>query len=192
MTNLTLHLVSSIDGFIATEDGDAAPGAQWDEEMQQSYVDDFTAAEGIVFGRKTYDAYYGHWSRVGRGELPASTDLEQAWTQRMVAMHKYVISNTLENPGDDTTVIAGDVTARIREVKEQQSGDLLLICGPELFAQLSAEQLIDAYLLYTSPLALCKGIHLFRDVLDPIQVRPERTVTFSSGMILHHYRPTQG
>jgi hypothetical protein len=32
MTKLSLHLVMTIDGFIATEDGDAAPGAQWDRE----------------------------------------------------------------------------------------------------------------------------------------------------------------
>jgi hypothetical protein len=36
MTKLSLHLVMTIDGFIATEDGDATPGAQWDREMQQS------------------------------------------------------------------------------------------------------------------------------------------------------------
>ena len=81
MTKLSLHLVMTIDGYIATDDGDAAPGAQWDKKMQRSYLDDFSAAEGLVFGRKTYEAYYGHWSRVGKGELPASTETEQAWTQ---------------------------------------------------------------------------------------------------------------
>jgi dihydrofolate reductase len=192
MTKLSLHLVMTIDGFIATEDGDAAPGAQWDEEMQQSYLDDFTAAEGIVFGRKTHDAYYGHWSRVGKGELPASNELEQAWTQRMVAMHKFVISNTLQSAASDTTVIGGDVSAGIRELKERHAGDLLLICGPGLFTQLTAAELIDEYILYISPLALSSGGHLFRDVRGPISARVASTRPFTSGMTLHRYQPLQG
>ena len=192
MTKLSLHLVMTIDGFIATEDGDAAPGAQWDQEMQQSYLDDFTAAEGIVFGRKTYDAYYGHWSRVGKGELPASTETEQAWTQRMVAMHKFVISSTLQSPAPDTTVIGGDITTEIRELKQRHSGDLLLICGPELFTQLTAEKLIDEYILYISPLALSNGGHLFQHVGGPIPVRVESTRQFTSGMTFHRYLPLPG
>jgi dihydrofolate reductase len=192
MTKLSLHLVMTIDGFIATDDGDAAPGAQWDTEMQQSYLDDFSAAEGLVFGRKTFDAYYGHWSRVGRGELPASTETEQAWTERMVAMHKFVISNTLQSPAADTTVIGGDLTSGIRELKQRHSGDLLLICGPDLFTQLTADELIDEYILYISPLALSSGGHLFRDVRRPIPVRVASTRPFTSGMTLHRYLPLQG
>jgi dihydrofolate reductase len=191
MAKLSLHLVMSVDGFIATEDGDAAPGAQWDQDLQQSYLDDFSSADGVIFGRKTYEAYYGHWSRVGTGELPASTELEQAWTRRMVAMNTFVISNTLQSEGDGVTVIGGDATAGIRELKQQHRGDLLLICGPELFARLTAAGLIDEYILYISPLALCRGIHLFRDIAEPISLRPEQNVPFASGMTLHRYLPEQ-
>ena len=191
MTKLILHLVASIDGFISTERGDAAPGALWNNEMQQSYLDDFNGAEGVIFGRKTYDAYYGHWSRVGTGELPSASKIELAWTQRLVAIRKYVVSNTLQSPGDDTTVIGGNITTRIRKLKEHHGGDLLLICGPELFAQLSTEGLIDEYRLYVSPLALGRGNHLFRDIPDPVSVRPERPVPLSNGMTIHSYAPIQ-
>ena len=192
MTKLSLHLVMTIDGYIATDDGDAAPGAQWDKKMQRSYLDDFSAAEGLVFGRKTYEAYYGHWSRVGKGELPASTETEQAWTERMVAMHKFVISNTLRSPAPDTTVIGGDVATGIRELKQRHSGDLLLICGPDVFSRLTAAELIDEYILYISPLALSSGGHLFRDVDGPIPVRVATTRPFTSGMILRRYLPLHG
>jgi hypothetical protein len=57
-------------------------------------------------GPQAYDAYYGHWSRVRKGELPAAGDLGLAWTQRPVAMNTLVVSNTLLNAGDDVTLQA--------------------------------------------------------------------------------------
>src|SRR5215216_434173 len=57
-------------------------------------------------GRKPYDAYYGHWSRVRKVKLPAAGDLGLAWTQRLVAMNTLVVSNILLNAGDDVTVQA--------------------------------------------------------------------------------------
>jgi dihydrofolate reductase len=110
----------------------------------------------------------------------------------MVAMHKFVISSTLQASAPDTTVFGGDVTAGIRELKQRDSGDLLLICGPELFAQLTAGELIDEYILYISPLALSNGGHLFRDFGGTIPIRVASTRPFTSGMTLHHYLPLQG
>jgi dihydrofolate reductase len=110
----------------------------------------------------------------------------------MVAMHKFVISNTLQTPAPDTTVVGGDIAAGIGELKQRHSGDLLLICGPDLFTQLTANELIDEYILYISPLALSGGGHLFRDARGPIPVRVTSTRPFKSGMTLHRYLPLQG
>jgi riboflavin biosynthesis pyrimidine reductase len=89
-------------------------------------------------------------------------------------------------------VIGGEIAAGIGELKQRHSGDLLLICGPDLFTQLTAEELIDEYLLYISPLALSSGGHLFREVRGPIPVRVASTRPFRSGMTLHRYLPMQG
>src|ERR671930_1541777 len=100
----------------------------------------------------------------------------------MVAMHKFVISNTLRSPAPDTTVIGGDIATGIRELKQRHSGDLLLICGPDLFTLLIADELIDEYILYISPVALSSGGHLFRDVGGPIPLRVAKTPPLTSGM----------
>jgi hypothetical protein len=84
--NATAHPAHAqlIDGFISADDGEVNSQAQWDEQMQQFYLDLFTASGGAVFGRILYQQYVGHWSKVSAGQLPASTEIELAWTQRLV------------------------------------------------------------------------------------------------------------
>ena len=62
------------------------------------------------------------------------------------------------------SVISGDIAPQIRQLEQQQGGDLLLMCGPRLFAVLTANQLIDEYIfyvyVYVYPNELGHGDHL--------------------------------
>jgi dihydrofolate reductase len=189
MRQLILHMITSIDGFISTSDGQVNPQTQWDEQMQQHYLDLFTASGGAVFGRNLYQPYVGHWSKVASGEVPADSKLELAWTRRLTAMDKYVISNTLTDAEHNTQVLSGDIAGQIQRIKQANGGDLLLMCGPALFAELTRHHLIDQYMLYVCPNAIGHGNHLFRDISEPIALSYERTVPFSAGVNLQYYRP---
>lgn len=63
MRNLVLHIVTSIDGFISDYDDNVNPAAQWDEEMHDFYLDLFKHSDAVVFERRLYEQYVGHWSR---------------------------------------------------------------------------------------------------------------------------------
>ncbi len=189
MRELILHMITSIDGFIADAEDNVNPEAQWDEEMQQSYLDLFSAAGAVVFGRRLYQQYVGHWARVASEEIAAETDLELRWTKRLMEMDKFVVSTTLHDLGDNTSVIASDVAGELAKLKERSGGDLLLQCGPALFAELTSQHLIDEYMLYMCPSAMGRGTHLFRDVTAPITLRFERSVPFKAGVNLHFYAP---
>jgi dihydrofolate reductase len=127
MRQLILHMITSIDGFISTSDGQVNPQTQWDEQMQQHYLDLSTASGGAVFGRNLYQPYVGHWSKVASGQIPAETKLELAWTQRLTAMDKYVISNTLTDAERGTQVLSGDIAGQIQRIKQANGGDLLIL-----------------------------------------------------------------
>jgi dihydrofolate reductase len=189
MRQLILHMITSVDGFISTVEGEVNPHAQWDEEMQRHYLDLFTDSAGAVFGRNLYQQYVGHWSKVADGQVPAQTETELAWTQRLMAMDRYVVSNTLTGITDGTQILSGDVAAGISRIKQESGGDLLLMCGPALFADLTRRELIDQYMLYVCPNAMGRDNHLFRDISEPITLACDRTVPFSSGVNLQYYRP---
>jgi len=192
MRQLKLHMITSIDGFVGDDKGGVNPEAQWDEEVQRFYLDVFNASGGIVFGRNIYEQYLGHWSKVASGQIPASTDLELRWTQRLTAMDKYVISHSPSATHSYTDVLSGDIAAALTELKQRDGRDLLLICGPGLFAELNRYQLIDEYMLYVCPSAMGQGLHLFRDIAEPLKLTFERTVPFGTGMNLQCYRPVVG
>ena len=63
------RMITSIDGFIADAEDNVNPEAQWTKEMQQLYLDLFSAAGAVVFGRRLYQQYVGHWARVGGEEI---------------------------------------------------------------------------------------------------------------------------
>ncbi len=63
------------------------------------------------------------------------------------------------------------------------------MCGPSLFAVLTAHRLIDQYMFYVYPNALGHGNHLYRDTDEPITLTPRRTVQFAEGMELREYKP---
>ena len=170
MRKLTLHMIISTDGFISSGDGDVNPAAHWSEEIQHHYTDLFDQAGGVVFGRNLYEQYVGHYSKVAAGEILPETDLppEEAhseslvarhlsWTKRLMEMDKFVVSNSIPPTTPGISVISDDIAPQIRQLKQQEGGDLLLMCGPSLFAVLTANQLIDEYMFYVYPNALGHG-----------------------------------
>lgn len=202
MRKLILHMIISTDGFISMEDGNVNPAAHWSEEIQRHYTGLFDRAGGVVFGRNFYEQYVGHYSKVAAGEIPAENDLppEEAhnehflachlsWTKRLVDMDKFVVSNSLPQTTPGISVISDDIASQIQQLKQQEGGDLLLMCGPSLFAVLTANRLIDEYMFYLYPNALGQGNHLYRDIEAPIPLTPGRTVPFAEGMELREYKP---
>lgn len=190
MRKLILHMIISTDGFISTETGSVNPAAHWYEDLQRHYIELFEHSGGVVFGRNFYEQYVGHYSKVALGQIPAETDLHLSWTKRLMDMDKFVVSNTLEPTTPGVGVISGDVASQIRRLKQRRGGDLLLMCGPSLFAVMTGHQLIDEYMFYVYPNALGRGNHLYRDISAPIPLTPGRTIPFADGMELRMYKPT--
>ena len=202
MRKLILHMIISTDGFISTGARDVNPASHWSEEIQDHYTDLFNRAGGVVFGRNLYEQYVGHYSRVAAGEILPEDDLPRdeahnepfiarhlAWTKRLMEMDKFVVSNSLSPTTQGISVISDDIAPQIQQLKQQDGGDLILMCGPKLFAELTANQLVDQYMLYVYPNALGHGDHLYRDIAAPITLTLGPTVSFAEGMELREYKP---
>ena len=153
------------------------------ETMGGAFDDAMTGAEALLFGRRTWQTMAAAWpERAG-----------DPFADRINALPKYVVSRTL---GDDeltwnnTRRIPGDeAVARIRELREADGGNLLVMGSPTLVRTLLHEGLVDELRLMIEPVILGGGKTIFPDdgVLRTLAL--VSTVTSSTGVQVCTYRP---
>jgi class 3 adenylate cyclase len=109
----------------------------------------------------------------------------------MNAIPKYVVSTTLEQAAwQNTTVIKGDVAGEIAKLKQEPGGDIFIHGSADLVDSLIGHDLIDEYRIMVFPVVLGSGKRLFRDGRATTHLRLVDSRTFSSGVAVHTYQPT--
>jgi dihydrofolate reductase len=140
-------------------------------------------ADALLYGRRTWQGMAAAWpERAG-----------DPFADRMNAIPKYVVSATL---GDDdltwnnTTRIPGDeAAARIRELREADGRDLVVMGSPTLARMLLREGLVDELRLMIEPVLLGGGKSIFPDDGPLRTLELVSTVTSDAGVNVCTYRP---
>ncbi|CAN7434882.1 dihydrofolate reductase family protein [Neorhizobium tomejilense] len=111
------------------------------------------SVSAVLLGRTTYDGFAAVWPRVKD---------EEGFADRINAMPKFVASNSLSDAAwNNTTVLSGDVVAKVRALKETLDGDILIYGSAGLVHSLMPAGLIDHYNLMVYPTVLGRGTRLF-------------------------------
>jgi dihydrofolate reductase len=155
----------------------------FDEVVGGGFDDALNKAEALLYGRRTWQTMAAAWP--GRAGDP--------FADRINAIPKYVVSATL---GDDeltwnnTTRIPGDeAVARIRELRESDGGDLLVMGSPTLARTLIGEGLVDELRLLIEPVILGGGKSIFPDDGAAHTLELVATETSGTGVHVTTYRP---
>ena len=154
------------------------------EVLGAAYDDALGKAEALLYGRRTWQGMAAAWpERAG-----------DPFADRMNAIPKYVVSSTL---GDElawnTARIPGDeAVARIRELRDADGGDLLVMGSPTLARTLLREGLVDELRLMIEPVLLGGGKTIFPDDGALRTLELESTVTSGTGVHVATYRPVAG
>ena len=124
-------------------------------------MDELMEADVQLLGRRTYDGFAAAWpSREG----PFADKINNG--------PKYVVSNTLTNPGwQNTTVISGDVVKGVSELKNATDGTILVAGSGTLVRALLAADLVDELRLMVFPTILGRGQRLFPDGSDRLKLK---------------------
>jgi dihydrofolate reductase len=152
------------------------------EVMGGAYDDAMSGVEALLFGRRTWQTMAAAWPE--RSGDPFS--------DKMNALPKYVVSRTL---GDDeltwnTTRIPGDeAVARIRQLREKDGGNLLVMGSPTLVRTLLRESLVDELRLMIEPVLLGGGKTIFPDDGALRTLELVSAVTSGTGVQVCTYRP---
>jgi dihydrofolate reductase len=155
----------------------------FDDVVGGGFDDALGKAEALLYGRRTWQGMAAAWpERAG-----------DPFADRMNAIPKYVVSSTLrddELTWNNTTRIPGDhAVARIRELRESEGGDLLVMGSPTLVRTLLRVGLVDELRLMIEPVLLGGGKTIFPDdgALRPLGL--VSTVTSGTGVHVSIYRP---
>jgi dihydrofolate reductase len=160
MAKLIYSAITSLDGYVADEDGNfdwAAP----DEDVH-AVVNDLMRPVGTqLYGRRLYEVMLAWETLDTTDQQPATKDFADIWR----ASDKVVYSRTLENASSARTRIERDFDPeQVGAMKAQAERDLL-VGGPELAGQAVAAGLVDEIHLFVSPIIVGGGTRAMPDDL---------------------------
>ncbi len=142
----------------------------------------YQRADVFLFGRWTYELFAGYWG--------VREDLENPIVGALNTRPKYVASNTLtEARWADTTVLAGDVAAAIRELKAKPGGELQVRGNGNLVRWLFDNHLVDEITLLVCPVVVGQGVRLFPDTGPDTALELVESRGHPKGITLQVYRP---
>ncbi len=169
-----------IAGLFVSLDGVVEAPEKWhfpyvDEEMMQSVGRLMGRGDALLLGRHTYEEFAAHWPHQDPADPLARTLNE---------IPKYVVSTTLETATwQNSTIVGGDVAARLTELKQRPGKDIAMSGSPALVTWLLTEGLLDELHLLVHPIVLGTGRRLFPEGIGRIPLTLTASASLGSGVL---------
>jgi dihydrofolate reductase len=182
---VTLDGVSQGPGSATEDTSDDFTRGGWlvphiDEQFVQQASDWLDLADGLLLGRRTYEAFARDW--------PQITDPDDPFTERMNALPKYVVTNTLtEGAWGPVTVLRGDPTRTVAALKSQPGRELQIHGSARLGAALLSAGLVDTLRLVVAPAIIGAGRRLLTHPSDSVGLALVRHEATAGGLLLLEY-----
>ncbi|KTG08441.1 dihydrofolate reductase family protein [Haloferax profundi] len=171
---VTLYVASSVDGYIADDQG----GVEWldefgqetgDEGIADDYEEFFDSIDCLVMGATTYEQVlsFGEWPY---GDRPT-----------------YVFTHReLSRATDAVEFVAGDIDSLATELEETYE-HIWLVGGAQLAREFLRTGHVDDLRLSLIPVLLGSGIQLFSTNDEPRRLQHLVTRAYRSGIVELHY-----
>ena len=158
MAKIVFGMNQSLDGYV---DHQAfAP----DLTLFRHFTEQVRGLTGSIYGRRLYEVMR-YWDEDQPDWTADLRDFAAAWRRQP----KWVVSRSLTSVGPNATLVADDVEATIRRLKNDLTGEIDL-GGPELAQSLAHLDLIDEYHLYLHPFVLGRGKPFFAGPRPPLRL----------------------
>lgn len=183
MRKLIAAINMTLDGFCDHTAGIA------DDDLHQHYNELLSEADTILYGRITYQLMESFWPTIVKD--PTGSKPIDEFALLIDNISKIVFSHSLKNVGWKNVRLAKrSIEEEVLDLK-QQSGKNILAGSPSLIVALMQLDLIDEYQLSVHPIILGKGLRLFKNIDDRINLNLIKTKTFGSGVITLYYEPVK-
>jgi dihydrofolate reductase len=157
-----------------------------DDEIHEHYSELLRHSGIILYGRVTYQLMQ-YWQTIVKD--PTGNKAMDEFAVTMDRIPKVVFSHTLKSTGWETARLAKkDLKEEVLELK-QQTGEDILVGSPGLIVSALNLNLVDEFQLCIHPVIARSGLPLFQNINDKSTFKLLKTKTFSSGAVIHFYRP---
>ena len=181
MRKLIAGLNMSLDGFCDHTEGIA------DDELHQHYNDLLRDADTLIYGRITYQLMESHWPTVVKE--PTGNKPMDEFALLIDNITKIVYSRTLKNVTWRNSVLKNEIFKEEIIDLKQQNGKNILVGSPSLIVALANLDLVDEFQICVQPFILGRGLPLFKNIANRIDLQLIKTKTFGSGSVVHYYEP---
>ncbi|WP_327001513.1 dihydrofolate reductase family protein [Dactylosporangium sp. NBC_01737] len=154
-----------------------------DAQFVEQASDWLDLADGLLLGRRTYEAFARDW--------PQITDPDDPFTERMNSLSKYVVSSTLTDATwRPATVLRGDPAGAVAALKAQPGRELQIHGSARLGGALLSAGLVDTLRLVVAPAVIGTGRRLLTHPADTVGLRLARHDVTATGLLLLEYETT--
>jgi dihydrofolate reductase len=191
MKRLILQMQMSVDGFVAAADPasewalwDWGPHCPWDEALKRHFNQTLANVDTILLSGPMANGYINHWTEMANQRV---SDPDYAFTQRVVAAQKRVISQSLAAISHPRASIGrGSLLDEVNALKPLTGGDIICFGGVSFAAGLLDADVVDELQLYINPSAVGEGRSIFS---QPRRLNCIDATAYPCGIVVQRYRP---
>ena len=173
MTSAHVYIGTSLDGFIARDDG----AIDWlmkfaDKDAVDAYNEFMATIDVIVIGRGTYETVL---------DFPS-------WPyNKQVFVLSKSIKNVPENLKEKATILSLEPFELLKHLSDQ-GFEAAYVDGGKVIQSFLAADLIDSLTIATVPVLIGSGLQLFGSLNTDIAFEHLRTSAYSNGLVRSYYR----
>ncbi|WP_326754694.1 dihydrofolate reductase family protein [Streptomyces hirsutus] len=190
MRKLTYFIACSIDGFIGDPEGDASAMMRFVDEEFFAFLKAEYPETLPTHGRRPLgidDLPNRRFDTVVQGRASYDIVLKDGITSPYAHLREYVASRTLsESPDPNVEIIADDLVGRVRELKAEDSGLGIYLCGGSVLAGELLDE-IDELVIKTYPIVQGSGMPMFGAGFSVTEFALESVRTFKNGVLVRTY-----
>jgi dihydrofolate reductase len=167
MRKIKLFIASSLDGFIARQDG----SIDWlFTDADYGYSDFLKSVDTVLMGRKTYDKVLTF------GQYPYKDKKNYVFSQNPRSKRRH---NGVE--------FIADIVEFGRDLAKSNGEDIWLVGGSDVISIFLNANLLHEIILSIHPIVLSKGIPLFKNVRMPVNLKLQNSIPYENGLVQLHY-----
>lgn len=164
MTKITIYIATSLDGYVARENGEI----DWLPEITESGYDTFyKSVDTVIMGKTTYDQVLTF------GEYPYKDK------------KSFVFTRTNREKDENTEFVSG-VKKFVKDGFPSAGDSIWLVGGAQIIASFLQQGSVDEIITTVIPILLGKGIPLFQNIENEINLELVKTERYGQLIDLHY------
>lgn len=167
-----VFIATSLDGYIATKDDSLDWLFKVEGEGDNGYSEFLSTIDTVILGRRTYE-----WiMNVEKENFPYKDK------------KCYVFTKSKLEPTENVEFVDGDMVEFINSLKCLEGGDIWLVGGGNLLSHVIKENLVDEFIITVAPTIIGKGIPLFKEHDNEIELELKSVRRFNQFAELHYVK----